>query len=93
MPVVLITGANRGIGLEFARQYAARGWQVVATCREPAGADALLALQRTHEQVRIETLELMSPSSMDRLADRLGGLGIRPISCTSSDSCVPVSCR
>ena len=34
MPVVLITGANRGIGLEFARQYAADGWEVVATARK-----------------------------------------------------------
>ena len=35
MPTVMITGANRGIGLEFTRQYAADGWQVLATCRNP----------------------------------------------------------
>ena len=34
MPTVLITGANRGIGLEFARQYAADGWEVIATARQ-----------------------------------------------------------
>lgn len=34
MPTVLITGANRGIGLEFARRYAADGWRVIATCRD-----------------------------------------------------------
>ena len=34
MPTVLITGANRGIGLEFARQYSADGWEVVTTVRE-----------------------------------------------------------
>jgi NAD(P)-dependent dehydrogenase (short-subunit alcohol dehydrogenase family) len=33
MPNILITGANRGIGLEFARQYAADGWDVIATAR------------------------------------------------------------
>ena len=34
MPTVLITGANRGLGLEFARQYAAVGWSVIATGRQ-----------------------------------------------------------
>jgi NAD(P)-dependent dehydrogenase (short-subunit alcohol dehydrogenase family) len=36
MPVVLITGANRGLGLEFSRQYRDAGWQVIATCRDPS---------------------------------------------------------
>lgn len=43
MPTVLITGANRGIGLEFARQYATDGWDVVATCRRPDEAAELKA--------------------------------------------------
>ena len=34
-PTVLITGSNRGIGLELARQYAERGWNVIATARKP----------------------------------------------------------
>src|ERR1700756_5485633 len=38
---VLITGANRGLGLEFARQYGADGWNVVAGCRNPSKAQAL----------------------------------------------------
>lgn len=41
MPTVLITGANRGIGLEFTRQYAADGWKVVATARDAAGAQEI----------------------------------------------------
>ena len=41
MPTVLITGANRGIGLEFVRQYAADGWKVIATAREPDAAGGL----------------------------------------------------
>jgi NAD(P)-dependent dehydrogenase (short-subunit alcohol dehydrogenase family) len=42
MPSVLITGANRGLGLEFARQYLADGWQVYAACRDPSSASELL---------------------------------------------------
>jgi NAD(P)-dependent dehydrogenase (short-subunit alcohol dehydrogenase family) len=41
MPTLFITGANRGIGLEFARQYAALGWRVLATARDPQGATEL----------------------------------------------------
>jgi NAD(P)-dependent dehydrogenase (short-subunit alcohol dehydrogenase family) len=44
MPRVLVTGAGRGIGLEFARQYRASGWHVVATCRNAEAASVLRAI-------------------------------------------------
>ena len=44
MPTVLITGANRGLGLEFTRQYSADGWRVIATCRKPDDAQELAAI-------------------------------------------------
>jgi NAD(P)-dependent dehydrogenase (short-subunit alcohol dehydrogenase family) len=44
MPTVLITGANRGLGLEFARQYAAEGWRVIGTARDPRQAGELGSL-------------------------------------------------
>ncbi len=44
MPIVLITGANRGIGLEFVRQYAKDGWKVHACCRQPTAATELKAV-------------------------------------------------
>ena len=47
MPSVLITGANRGLGFEFARQYGADGWRVFATCRHPNSATALQGLTKT----------------------------------------------
>ena len=60
MPAALITGANRGLGLEFTRQYLADGWQVFASCREPTSAKELQRLaQRTGGRLRL--LQWMSP--------------------------------
>ena len=44
MPGVLITGADRGLGFEFAKQYLADGWQVYAACRDPNSASELRRL-------------------------------------------------
>jgi len=71
MPTVLITGANRGLGLEFARQYAADGWDVIATARDPAAATSLNA---TGAQVL--ALETTDPASLDALQSALGDRAI-----------------
>ena len=55
MPTVLITGANRGLGLEFARQYAGEGWRVIATCRDPENA---IELARLEGKVEIYALDI-----------------------------------
>src|SRR4028118_655679 len=68
MPAVLITGANRGIGLEFARQYAADGWDVTATARDPASAEELNALG-----VRVEALDMRDCAAIEAFPARLGG--------------------
>ena len=68
-PVVLITGSNRGIGLEFTRQYAERGWQVIATCRRPEAATELQAIARNHSNVIIEALDITDHAAVDRLAE------------------------
>lgn len=73
---VLITGSNRGIGLEFARQYAERGWQVIATCRSPARADELNRLAATHDNLSVSPLDITSADSVAALAKQLDG---RPI--------------
>jgi NAD(P)-dependent dehydrogenase (short-subunit alcohol dehydrogenase family) len=57
MPTILITGANRGIGLEFGRQYAKDGWDVIATARQ--SSDELDALG-----VSVESLDLGDPHAV-----------------------------
>lgn len=76
MPTVMITGANRGLGFEFARQYAEDGWQVIATCRAPSNADALARLADATGNVRIEALDVDDFSAVDDLAGRIGDTAI-----------------
>lgn len=64
----MITGANRGLGLEFARQYAQSGWNVIASCRSPRDARELRSLANDHEQVAIETLDVTSDEQVRELA-------------------------
>ena len=70
---VLITGANRGIGFEFVRQYAARQWQVIAGVRKPEQAEQLQAFVAEHDNVKIELLDVADVASIDALAERLTG--------------------
>ena len=67
-PTVFITGSNRGIGLAFARHYAAQGWNVIATARSPERADDLQLLQKKHPQVAIERLDVTSLEQIEALA-------------------------
>lgn len=65
MSTVLVTGANRGIGLEFVRQYAASGWKVLACCRAPEAADALKALEG---DIHIRKLDIGDRDAVKALA-------------------------
>ena len=69
-PTVLITGANRGIGLEFTRQFAERGWNIIATARNLGGADELLALAEGYPQLVLEELDVTDHAAIDALAAR-----------------------
>lgn len=73
MPVVLVTGANRGIGLELVKRYAARGDQVIACCRNPDTAPALKAVAG---KVTVHALAVDDPASVAGLAGKLGGQAI-----------------
>ena len=70
MSSVLISGANRGLGLEFARQYAAEGWVVHGTARDPATAVALSALGN---RVNVHKLDITDQTSIHALARNLTG--------------------
>jgi NAD(P)-dependent dehydrogenase (short-subunit alcohol dehydrogenase family) len=72
-PTVLITGANRGIGLEFARQYTQRGWKVIATARDPAQASELQALAAQHPKLVIEKLDVTDDAAIRALARKYQG--------------------
>ena len=69
MPVVLVTGAGRGIGLEFARQYAAEGWRVIACCRKPQAATELARTAKaSNGQVTAHALDVVDHRGIDQLS-------------------------
>lgn len=68
----LVTGANRGLGLEFTRQLLARGDHVLATAREPGRASALNLLAGEHPgRLRVLPLDVADPASIRALAREL----------------------
>jgi NAD(P)-dependent dehydrogenase (short-subunit alcohol dehydrogenase family) len=70
---VLITGANRGLGLEFVRQYAAEGARVLACARRPGEAKALLDLAAASKgKVTVHPLDVASDASVAHLAADIG---------------------
>jgi NAD(P)-dependent dehydrogenase (short-subunit alcohol dehydrogenase family) len=72
MTSVLITGANRGLGLEFARQYAADGWRVYAASRNPAAAEQLQGLaQQAHERLTVVAMDVTDAESIKTAARQL----------------------
>ena len=73
---VLITGANSGIGLEFAKQYAAKGWTVIATHRRDETPDTLRELMEQYPKVRAERMDVTSRDEVYALAAKLNGTPI-----------------
>jgi len=73
MSTVLITGANRGLGLEFVRQYAADGWEVLATCRQPEKSTELVQLVAQHPTLALQRLDVTREESVQDLTDKLDG--------------------
>ncbi|MDX2145589.1 MAG: SDR family oxidoreductase [Rhodospirillaceae bacterium] len=73
---ILITGASRGLGLEFVRQYAERGDEVIATARNPDEAPELRVLAAQNARITIEQLDVAAPTSIAALAARYRGRAI-----------------
>jgi NAD(P)-dependent dehydrogenase (short-subunit alcohol dehydrogenase family) len=73
MPTVLITGAGRGLGFEYARQYAAEGWKIIATVRKP---DSRAALASLGPDVDVRIADVADRGSIGRLAADLRGTPI-----------------
>ena len=71
MPTALITGASRGLGLELARQYAADGWNVIATARNPADSAELQELDKQYPSLNVHALDVSDFAAIDRLAREL----------------------
>ena len=70
---VLITGTNKGIGLEFTKQYAEKGWTVIATARRPDEAKDLKALAAKHKNIMVEKLDVVDLDSVKALATKYKG--------------------
>ena len=72
MSTILITGANRGIGLEFVQQYLAMGEQVIATYRNEENSDQLISLCAEESNLEVFKLDVASDSSMEEFSQRVG---------------------
>jgi NAD(P)-dependent dehydrogenase (short-subunit alcohol dehydrogenase family) len=74
---VLITGANQGIGLEFAKEYAARGWTVIATHRRSTTPEELAELAAKYpKKVRVERMDVTDAPQIEALGAKLKGVPI-----------------
>jgi len=77
MPSALITGANRGLGFEFVRQYLVDGWQVYAACRDPASVSKVRRpIETSDGKLRMLAMDVTDPASVEAAAIELDGQAI-----------------
>ncbi|MAR92316.1 MAG: SDR family oxidoreductase [Pseudomonadota bacterium] len=73
MKTILITGTNRGLGLEFTRQYLQEGQRVIATARQPEAAAELQALRESYpDTLTLQALDVTDPESREALSEAVG---------------------
>lgn len=75
-PTILLTGSNRGVGLALAQEYAAKGWNVIATCRTPSKAKDLRALAASNPKVLVERLDVTDVRQISKLAEKYRGVPV-----------------
>ena len=73
---VLVTGSNRGLGLELVKQYAAAGWTVIATTRDPRNASELRGLATGNPRITVERLDVVDAESLRALVAKYRDLPI-----------------
>jgi NAD(P)-dependent dehydrogenase (short-subunit alcohol dehydrogenase family) len=73
MATYLVTGTNRGIGLEFVEQLIQRGDQILATCRSIDAADQLGQLNIAYADLHLLELDVSQPESLHNFANQLKG--------------------
>ena len=76
MATVLVTGANRGIGLEFVKHYLDRGDQVIGTYRNSENSDELIQMGEDHDSLKTYTLDVSSGKSLEDFPNQLGEIPI-----------------
>ena len=68
---ILITGTNRGIGLEFVKHYLKKNEKVIATCRNKNSAKELLELKNTTNNLSLVELDVSNPNSINELTSKI----------------------
>ena len=70
---IFITGSNRGIGLEFVKQYSLDNWDVIATCRDTSQAKELIELSEHNNNLSLMDLDITKKESVEEVANKLNG--------------------
>ena len=76
MNTLLVTGSNRGIGLEIVKQYSQLGWQVHACCRQPDNAHDLHSLAQSSPAIQIHALDISNEAEINALTNKLKDISI-----------------
>lgn len=86
---LLLVAANRGMGIEFARQFAEDGWRVFTTCRKPSAASELRDLAAIHPNLTVHFMDLTDQESIDALAAELSGMALDVVLLNASHMIAP----